>query len=353
MNFGPRHYVPVLKVKRGEKRALRETRPISASRVIPLLEIVERNEDKSPTVTAHLATAFKDLAPSVQSFSRCFVDTREIAPDGPSAAASAFDLAVAEGINFTPVTGISRSVDVEAVLSHRSRGIALRLTRSEFEAGSLGARLGAFVAHHGLPKEDTDLILDLGAIEDLIAEGAISLTAAFLQEVPAQLEWRTLTVSACAFPRSMGGVERHSHVLADREEWLAWRDGLWSRQADIQRLPTFSDCAIQHPSGVEGFDPRTMQVAAAIRYALPDSWLLIKGESTRRTSPAEQFPSLATKLAYGHLHSYFAGQEHCAGCSSMKNAANGQRGFGSAEAWRRLGTTHHIQRVLDDLAELP
>ena len=38
--------------------------------------------------------------------------------------------------------------------------------------------------------------------------------------------------------------------------------------------PTFSDCAIQHPVGVEGFNPRTMQVSASVRYALPDQWLL-------------------------------------------------------------------------------
>lgn len=41
---------------------------------------------------------------------------------------------------------------------------------------------------------------------------------------------------------------------------------------------------------------RIMAVSASIRYTLPEEWLLIKGESTRRTPAVRQFPALATKL---------------------------------------------------------
>src|SRR5215471_17663830 len=140
----------------------------------------------------------------------------------------------------------------------------------------------------------------------------------------------------------MGGIERNSHEFVPREEWIAWRDHLYARRDRVPRLPTFSDCAIQHPSGVEGFDPRTMQVSASIRYTWSDDWLLIKGESTRFTRPSAQFPDLATRLVYGHLQSHFAGPSHCQGCASMKAAADGAPKFGSAETWRRLGTIHHI-----------
>ena len=97
----------------------------------------------------------------------------------------------------------------------------------------------------------------------------------------------------------MGVIGRHSHAAVERAEWLGWnhiRDG-----GQLVRVPTYSDCAIQHPAGVEGFDPVLMQVSATVRYALSDSWLLIKGESTRRRRPGLQFPWLAKQLAYGHL----------------------------------------------------
>ena len=57
MTFGPDHYVPVLKVKRGERKALQRVSSIHQSRITPLLEIVK------------LDTAFTDLAEAVRPYS--------------------------------------------------------------------------------------------------------------------------------------------------------------------------------------------------------------------------------------------------------------------------------------------
>jgi hypothetical protein len=353
MTFGPDHYVPVLKIKRGEKRALQCISSALQPQITPLLEIVARTADSAPTIHDHLNTAFKDLAESVRPYSRCLLDAREIAPDGPAGAVETFQRASNAGIVFTPVTGVSRNTDVTAALEHRAHGIALRLTREEFERGRLASRIEAFLRRHGLEPEEIDLIIDLGAVEVLIADGIAILTRAFMAEIPSQERWRTFTVSACAFPKSMGIVDRNSHDFVKREEWIAWRDHLQTERHNLSRLPTFSDCAIQHPAGVEGFDPRIMQVSASIRYTLTDDWLIIKGVSTRFTRPAAQFPALATRLVYGHLRHYFAGPNHCDGCRSMKAAADGAPSFGSAEAWRRLGTIHHISMVMQGLGSLP
>jgi hypothetical protein len=353
MTFGPRHYVPVLKVKRGEKKALQNIAATLQPQIIPLLEIVERRAENSATITKHLNTAFKDLAQSVRGYPKCFLDAREIAPDGATAAAEVFQRASNEGILFTPVTGLSRNADLIAALQHSSQGIALRLTREEFEHGALTTAIEAFLAQHTLQPEQIDLIIDLGAVEDLIVDGVATLTKGFLADIPNHQRWRTFTLSACAFPKSMGGVDRNSHDFHTREEWIAWRDHLHAIRQSFVRLPTFSDCAIQHPLGVEGFDPKTMQVSASIRYTLSDAWLLIKGQSTRFVRPGTQFPDLATRLVYGHLRGHFLGAIHCEGCNSMKAAADGAFGIGSAEAWRRLGTIHHISMVMDGLGSLP
>ena len=353
MNFGPQHYVPVLKVKRGEKKALTLIAHGLQHQIIPLLEIVERRPDQASTIDKHLKTAFKGLADSTRPYPRCFLDAREIAPDGPEGAREVFRRAASDEIAFTPVTGASRTVDVDAALEHSDHGIALRLTREEFEAGSLPTVIETFMVQHGLNAEQVDLIIDLGGVETLVADGITTLATAFLADVPYHHRWRTFTISACAFPRSMRGIDRHSYDLVAREEWIAWRDYFHPRRNSLQRLPTFSDCAIQHPSGVEGFDPRIMQVSATIRYTLSDNWLLIKGESTRFTRPGEQFPELATRLVYGQHSEHFAGPNHCGGCESMKSAADGVLGFGSAEVWRRLGTVHHISTATESLGSLP
>lgn len=221
------------------------------------------------------------------------------------------------------------------------------------EEGHLEKDLVTFMAKHGLGYGEIDLIMDLGAVEDLIVDGIASLTDAFLQEVPEHQSWRTMTVSACSFPSSLGRVDRNSHSLVERSEWKSWRGTLHANRRQLLRLPTFSDCGIQHPQGVEDVDLRTMQGSAAIRYTVAENWLLIKGEGTRRTPPSEQFPNLATRLVFGHLREHYAGTKHCDGCVAMRDAADGAENFGSLEAWRRLGTIHHVETVMKDLASLP
>ncbi len=353
MTFGPDHYVPVLKVKRGERKALQRISSIHKSRITPLLEIVERKPSK--TLSAHLDTAFTDLAETILPYSRCFLDAREIAADGQAGADEVFRRASDAGIVFAPVTGISRTVDVTPALAHRASGLAVRLTRDEFEQGGLGTQINTFLRKHALAPEQLDLIIDLGAVEDLVVEGIMALTDAFIAEVPDHQRWNTFTVSACAFPKSMGDgvVKRNSHAFVERADWLAWKGYLYGRRHSLQRLPTFSDCAIQHPKGVEDFDPRKMQVSASVRYALDETWLLIKGHSTRLRRPGEQFPTLARKLVYDSFSSNYFGASHCKGCEMMKAAADGASSLGSAEAWRQLGSVHHISVVTQELASLP
>ena len=350
--FGPSDYVPVLKLKRAEKKALTRVAPRLRQHVVPLLEIVERTS--APSIDRHLSTSFRDLASSLTGYPRCLLDAREIESDGTSAAHDAFNRALTSGISFTPVTGISRTVDLSPAIAFGSiNGIGLRLTRPEFENGNLAVRVNRFMSVNGLTPDLVDLIVDLGPVDDLIIAGIVALTRAFLGAIPDKRQWRTLTVSASAFPLSMGVVNRHSSARIERSEWLAWRNGLFAQRATLERLPTFSDCAIQHPVGVENFDFRTMQVSATIRYTSDDDWLLIKGESTRVSRPSIQFPILATKLVYGQLQSAFEETHHCYACQMVKDSADGSSGLGSAEVWRQIGTIHHITTVVqDDLASL-
>ena len=350
--FGPRAYVPVLKVKRAEKAALAAVSSSLRTSVVPLLEIVELKSGSD--FQKHLDNSFHNLASSLAGYDRCLLDLWEIAPQGSGPALATFHRAAMEGVEFTPVTGISRTADLEAALAfYNQRGVGIRLTRDEFEHGQLTSELMAFIGSQSLDPERVDLIVDLGEVDNLISAGIATLAQDFLAEVPHHTLWNTLTITGSSFPRSMGVVSRNSSKNIERSEWVAWRDNLYSQRLSLDRLPTFSDCVIQHPSGVEGFDPTTMSVSACIRYAVNDNWLLNKGQSTKRVPPSVQFPELALRLVYGTLRSDFSGPTHCEGCRLVQDAADGASRLGSAEVWRKIGTIHHITTVVrDGLAQL-
>ena len=357
MNFGPRHYVPVLKLKRAEKAALGFLAETITTHVTPLLEIVEMPKDtpsgKSKALDRHLTNAFRRLKESVLPLKRYFLDAREIAAVGAVGAERAIEEAVQLGVPFTPVTGISRTADITASLIRVAQnGLAIRLTRSEFENRMVRQRLPVFLATNNLERSAVDLIIDVGTVDQMIPAGVASMMRTFVAEVPHPTEWRTLSIVGCAFPKSMGVVKSDSHKIVDRSEWLAWRDDLYAHRADLSRLPTFGDCGIQRPEGVEGLDFRVIPIAGALRYANDDGWLLVKGHSRERTPLARQLPLLARKLVEGGLKAHFAGGDHCEGCGGAVECAAGAKGFGTPEAWRRLGTIHHITNTVLQIQSL-
>src|SRR4051794_40939946 len=119
MMFGPEFYIPVLKLKKAEKDALRMLSPSVRSHMLPLFEIPvrkavrkkgKRGADSAVVITplpTFLKNKFDGLAEAVEPFPRILLDCREIRPDGPEAAESAFALASDLGRPVTPVTGIS------------------------------------------------------------------------------------------------------------------------------------------------------------------------------------------------------------------------------------------------------
>ncbi len=343
---GHHHYVPVLKVKDGEKRAMPQLSAKIAARVTPLFEIVRRTDKP---IDKHLETTFKGFAQAIAPFNRYFLDCREIAADGPSVAVDVFDRAAALGKPFIPVTSVSRFSDVAAAMANRAHGVAIRLSPEEFEAGTLARAVPAFLATHGLSPGDVDLIVDLGAIDEMIVTpGIADFAEQFITEVPLQAAWRSFILSGCGFPRTLRSVKADSYGVFDRVDWVHWQSRLFHARGQTLRLPTYSDCGIQHRDGVEDIDYTKIKPAAAIRHALPSSLHIEKGCSIANNG-GDQFQDLAAKV----LVSSRPATSHCAGCEALYSAAKNPEGYRNLQKWRQFGTVHHITLTVESLAALP
>ena len=166
----------------------------------------------------------------------------------------------------------------------------------------------------------------------------------FIDAVPRILEWRSLTLLGSAFPQSMGVVPTGGELAIPRVEWLSWL----RLNEKVERRLTFGDYGIQHPETGD-FDPRKMTMSACIRYTLEREWLLVKGQATKLVSASEQFPALATRLL---AHPGYPGAAHCRGCGDVEACAAGAPNLGSLEAWRRIGTVHHLTSTVGQIASL-
>ncbi|MBL9039088.1 MAG: hypothetical protein JNG84_11270, partial [Archangium sp.] len=183
MPFPAKHYVPALKLKAAEKDALSVLAPSVKKGITPLLQVVENPQSKP--LQKHIETAFKKIEGAVSGLARYFIDPVEIADSGKNGADLTFKKCSGLSVPYTPVAGPSRPVDLTlaALQAVNRTGLAVRITRKEFESGTLASSVSKFLATHSLNPASLDLIVDLGAVDSMIADGVVALTEAFLAAV--------------------------------------------------------------------------------------------------------------------------------------------------------------------------
>jgi hypothetical protein len=143
-----------------------------------------------------------------------------------------------------PVTGLSRSPAyqsaVKQVVQEQGNGLALRLTSDDFEdADELEVALMAASAYFELPQNQMDLILDLQSVGNSSAGTIAQMHRANIDLLPNLDRWRTLTVSASAFPLSLMPLQRDQWNVVSRTDWRGWNQ-IVTGTKQAARLPSGS-----------------------------------------------------------------------------------------------------------------
>src|SRR5690554_1029921 len=168
--FGHFHYVPVLKWKRGEQRALGQIAPELRAKFTPLIEIdplpidIDTGEP-TRSLEDHVQNATTALKTSWNSQSPVFIDCFQVADDN-SANGIPGDLLTYEqlsgtSLRFVPMLGLRRSrAERLHALRFAENGVALRVTQDDLD-DSLEQTIGDFLDLSAIGPENVDLIIDL------------------------------------------------------------------------------------------------------------------------------------------------------------------------------------------------
>jgi hypothetical protein len=367
MAFDDKFYVPILKAKAGELKALKEAAPDVRAGFSPLLEImdvapkyVEGEDDPVPSKSdeAHIKTVADNIAKAVGSEQRFFADgvyceQMDALADGREPMAALMDYFREAKLKVVPVTGLDRVKEyndaVKSAIESDGRGLCLRLQESDLESDDLEKQVESALKHFGLPPKRVDLLVDYGP-----AITPRSAIVPLINTLPFLTDWRTFTVSACSFPTNMAGFAQYSVAEIPREEWLNWTY-LRSRSEKAKRMPTFSDYTINHPE-VSEIDPREMRMSCNIRYTWTTTYVVAKGEVVPRRSDKdtrapskEQYPRLAQMIME---HKAWQGGDFSWGDDYIQKCAR-KECVGGGREWRAVGTSHHVAFVVKQLASLP
>jgi hypothetical protein len=350
--FDDRHYVPILKAKRGEMQALGSISPVTRDNLTPLIEapyvgVDDANDGAVAPVLAKLPGVLANACAS----SPFFLDLGLVASNTSLAGGShpvtyVFDQLRERELEALPVTDLRRDDDFDdaigEVVAEDERGLGVRLDAEDFD--DIDAALDEvdeLMERLELSPSDIDVVLDFGDIEPRQA-GALGLVAAGLIGPLRHLsEWRTLTLAATSFPR-VADFGPDTANTVPRAEWALWAR-LRGRQLD--RIPTFSDYGI---TGTQTGVPDTAAMFAPspnLRYSTDDDYIIYKARHPRHGN--DQFRDLCAKLL---VRPEYKGAAFSPGDQYISDCANNIDGPGNAAKWIQAGTSHHLAAVTTQLA---
>ena len=335
--FGHQHYVPVLRAKPAELRALRTLDSVARSRITPLLECPPRVLRGCETL-ARLEGRVRHIAAHLANWTgrSVFIDFDMLRSTHPQVVEMMAERLVS--FNIRPVIVISLKTgwqsaygrSVRAALSRHDAGVCLRVSPEELKLSAIHELIERCLTAHGVQPTVVDLIIDRGGVDG----GSVTYQE-FAHHIPCITSWRTLTVLAGSFPEDLSRLAPGRTHRLQRIEWQQWQSlRLWP-----DRRPAFGDYAIQHvvfkePVAVPNF-------SASVRYTIEDQYFVLRGEGVLN----EGGPGYAQWNAWAVLlrdRPEFFGDEFSAGDRYIAERAADWRSTGSAQSWLQAGFSHHL-----------
>jgi len=328
-------YSPILRWKQGEQGALRHATASDRQHMLPIIEVqfLEAGAAQPKLSRQMTQSAGVDLPIGI--------DLSDAYAGGHVPHAGLADVSIRlgrDGIQAWPVVrataaladhaGLVNFKGFEALIIRARPGI--KVNELDFVISEARKLCGRHTALY--------LILDLYALSDRDPFAEAASIAGVVAHYCGMTTLSQVIVSGGSFPMSLGGLKPGINNFIIRQEVAIWQ--ALRGTAGCEQV-VFGDYGVTNPKPLDEIDPTKMNPAAAIRYALPTSWRVIRGSGVRTKGKGGmgQYNGLCQLLIglpdyCGNTYSY--GDE--------RYSAHAQPGSSSGNymTWRRDATSHHI-----------
>lgn len=362
-----RQYIPILKGKQGELRALCEMYPEHLDGARPLLEVIgaaaatddDARADAIDSSVKRIKGAWNPERPPI------IVDAIDLEPEADSSSDDAEQA--------TPVPAVRKLIDAlrdvhikalpvvrltdppetfEALRDSCGRdgyGALIRVTPSDLDDSVLPLYqlIESRATDLGLTSpEDVDVLLDFGAVPDENAVALASRLGKFLIGDLTRQRWRSVAVSAGAFPPDLSGVQANTIGSIPRLDKQLWQS---LNKIQLDRPLDFADYAVSHPLLPVG---GAFAAPPQLRYTVNDAWLVMKGRRQDRRGHAQFYDichaiERLEEARFDPRLSWGDGYIHQAAMSVASPITT----TGNASTWRSIATSHHLGWVVRSLCE--
>lgn len=359
--FGYKHYVPMLKGKQGEFRALSHLPADIRSKLTPFFDITHPDDKWKNRIDEYLEKKVNFIQNSVGCNQDLFVDFYSVGPLQTSSGLHFVEFFFNElrkhNIWAIPVTGLERYEDydnsVKEVIEKDKRGVCIRLLQFDIEECiETYKKINELLSLFEISPQGSHIILDFRIIRADLLQQYIDDTISFLHNFSMLSEWNSLTLAGSGFPESMAGIDKNSVTKIPRVELELWEKVITAgRRGRLYRLPAFGDYGICYPAP-KVFKP-SYTPSTKIRYTLSNCWLVVKGSGLKKkidgrmSRDYSQFHNLAEKMS---KHHEYYGQNYSFGDSYIFKCARDSIGPGNLTKWVEVDTNHHLTLVAQQIA---
>ena len=368
-------YMPILRCKEAEKKALTELDVPIRDRMTPLIEVpralyVKTPDGKNrelltrddPRVPYVLDDWLRKTALDIQKawYDRhSLLDLQHLHPEwrtpsGMHPVTACWNYANEHSLfppNPVPIVTLSSDSDfcqaVQGVLRIENVGIGMRITREQLNDSNFQTHLAERLLQFQLSPAQVDLIVDFGIV------GKDELDLAWMcSRVPWIQDWRTYSCIGGSFPKNLIGLSVGEHEFP-RWEWRAYRNQITDGVA-LPRIPIFGDYATQYAEYCEpvpGARP-----SASIRYTAEDNFIVVKGQALHLGTRHLQYPANAMSLC---SRPEFRTIATCAGDDYIEDKANRMleieqtgKGTGIPKTWLQASLNRHWTATGTQISEL-
>ncbi|MET8028802.1 beta family protein [Streptomyces avermitilis] len=358
-------YVPVLSARRDAWNAYAQLDIGVRRRIAPLWTLVPRTGTERTRGACAAVNLDSDqtalgtwLAPRVDQLIEAmdgmtgWVDATHVEDGVHGAATSLWRLMTRSGLRV--VTGPERDPTLQryaadlAFLSRRGIGIRVLADAPPDELRS--AELLRLLDRLCLPPSMVDLILDMGAVAD--ATDASKTAIAALDLLGALVPWRTVVLTAGAFPRVHDSPGEEFAYIAERHDRQLY-------QAVHAARPVFSGAVLYGDYSVEhAFSANIPHIRApgpawgVMRYTGPDGFLIgrVPTRDSHRFDRVGRVRAMARWITESGAYrgaDYGDGERWLHACAH----GEGSKGSGNAETWIKVGHVQHMNFVVNQLAD--
>lgn len=370
--FSTKHYIPILKWKPAEKKALEFLGAERKKYITPIIQLVMpkpkkvKNGEKEKTTEEQFNEVIEIFQDKIEKIPEeilkywgntpIFIDVNLLYTPALQIETlnKLLKIAVKLNMSITPVVDISCNQKIKNAICPLVRqlgnGLCLRLVGSDFDDPKrLHKDIEAFLSQNKLTENKIDLLIDIQEIykNNDKYHHFIDLS----QKITNLLNWRTYIFASGSFPINLTEfkMDAEEHRVP-RFEWKNWVDLLKTKK--LQRTPSFADYTIQYPIYEEASQFRLP--SPSIKYTLNDDWLILRGKKGH----FEHYLANAKLLSD---HPNFFGEDFSAGDKFivekgehlhkyLKNQNIG--GTGNATTWLAAGINHHLTCTANQIANL-